>query len=116
MADDPKDEIEVVEYVDPAGGNAFAAWLRGLDSAAYAKVFAAVARMKLGNFGDVKPVGGGVSERRIDYGPGYRLYFGRDGARLVILLAGGTKRRQQRDIERAKTAWAEYRRRKRSED
>lgn len=69
--------------------------------------------MKLGNFGDVKPVGEGVSERRIDYGPGYRLYFGRDGERLVILLAGGTKRRQQRDIDRAKAAWREYQQSKR---
>lgn len=69
--------------------------------------------MKLGNFGDVKPAGDGVSERRIDYGPGYRLYFGRDGQRLVILSAGGTKRRQQRDIDQAKAGWSEYKRRKR---
>ncbi len=108
MSDQPPDEIEVVEYIDNAGKNAFADWLRELDSAAFAKVFAAVARMKLGNFGDVKPVGDGVSERRIDHGPGYRLYFGRDGQRLVILLAGGTKQRQQRDIDQAKTAWREY--------
>ena len=116
MAGDRQDEIEVVEYVDRAGRSAFGVWFDGLDSAASAKVFAAVTRMKLGNFGDVKPVGGGVSERRIDYGPGYRLYFGRDGSRLVILLAGGTKRRQQKDIERAKAAWGEYKQRKRSED
>jgi len=69
--------------------------------------------MKLGNFGDVKPVGGGVSERRIDHGPGYRIYFGRDGAKLVILLGGGTKKRQQQDIQSAHQAWTGYKRRKR---
>ena len=52
--------------------------------------------MELGNFGDVKPVGQGVSERRIDFGPGLRLYFGQDGRKLVVLLVGGTKKRQQR--------------------
>jgi putative addiction module killer protein len=108
MSDQPPDEIEVVEYIDDTGKNSFADWLRKLDSAAFAKVFAAVARLKLGNFGDVKPVGEGVSERRISYGPGYRIYFGRDGQRLVILLAGGTKRGQQRDIDQAKAAWREY--------
>lgn len=70
-------------------------------------------RMRLGNFGDSKPVGGGVSERRIDWGPGLRLYYGRDGDRLVILLGGGSKRRQQRDIEAARAAWGEYKRNKR---
>lgn len=66
-----------------------------------------------GNLGDAKPVGEGVSERRIDFGPGYRVYFGQDGARLVVvLLAGGTKKRQQRDIDAAKTMWADYKHRK----
>ena len=64
--------------------------------------------MEAGNFGDAKPVGRGVVERRIDVGPGYRLYFGRDGDELVILLAGGTKQRQQRDIEAAQKHWADY--------
>lgn len=69
--------------------------------------------MEAGNKGDVKPVGEGVSERRIDYGPGYRLYFGRDGETLVLLLNGGTKKRQHKDIEEAKQCWKEYKRRKR---
>jgi len=57
-------------------------------------------------------VGGGVSERRIDYGPGYRVYFGKDGPKLVILLAGGTKSKQNKDISDAQAAWQEYKRRK----
>ncbi len=63
--------------------------------------------------GDVKPVGQGVFERRISFGPGYRIYFGRDGDRLVILLCGGTKRRQQADIKKARSFWVDYKKRKR---
>jgi putative addiction module killer protein len=105
-------DIEVVEYEDAAGKNAFASWMAKLDMKAFAKVTAAVARIRLGNFGDVKPVGGGVSERRIDFGPGYRIYFGKDGQRLVILLGGGTKSRQDKDISDAQAAWQEYKQRK----
>jgi len=108
-----EDKIEVVEYEDDAGKNVFALWLAKLDTKAFAKVTAAVVRMRLGNFGDVKPVGTGVSERRIDFGPGYRIYFGRDGQKLVILLGGGTKSRQQSDINSAQAAWAEYKKNKR---
>jgi putative addiction module killer protein len=71
--------------------------------------------MALGNPGDTKGVGAGVRERRIDAGPGYRIYFGRDGDRLIDLLGGGTKRRQGPDIERAQALWREYKRRKRTE-
>jgi putative addiction module killer protein len=69
----------------------------------------------VGNLSNVRPVGTGVSEYRIDFGPGYRIYFGRDGDAVIILLAGGTKHRQQRDIEAAKVLWREYRQRKRRE-
>jgi len=68
--------------------------------------------MELGNFGDVKSVGEGVFERRIDWEPGYRIYFGRDGFELVVLVGGGTKSRQDADIARAKRLWAEYKLRK----
>ena len=68
--------------------------------------------MEQGNLSNVKPVGGGVLEYRIDFGPGYRVYFGRDGDTLIILLAGGTKRRQQDDIAAAQTRWTEYKQRK----
>ena len=67
------------------------------------------------NFSNVKGVGAGVFEYRIDFGPGYRIYFGKDGDRLVILLAGGTKKRQNADITAAKVYWQDYKRRKRKE-
>ncbi|MGC9199048.1 MAG: type II toxin-antitoxin system RelE/ParE family toxin [Acidobacteriaceae bacterium] len=66
--------------------------------------------MAAGNASSMKPVGEGVSEYKMDFGPGYRIYFGKDGERLVILLGGGTKKRQNQDIEEAKAAWREYKR------
>jgi putative addiction module killer protein len=78
------------------------------------EVTTAVVRMEQGNFSNVKPVGcSGVSEYRIDSGPGYPIYFGRDGDHIVILLGGGTKKRQQRDINLAVERWQDYKRRKR---
>jgi putative addiction module killer protein len=71
--------------------------------------------LELGNLSNVKPVGASVLEFRINYGPGYRVYFGRDGETLVILLTGGTKTRQQRDIRNAIEFWTDYRRRRRGE-
>ena len=71
--------------------------------------------MEAGNLSNVRGVGRGVLERRINVGPGYRVYFGRDGDTLIVLLGGGTKARQQRDIERARELWQEYRRRKQQE-
>ena len=71
--------------------------------------------MEQGNLSSAKGVGRGVFEYRIDFGPGYRVYFGRDGDVLIILLGGGTKGRQQHDIEAARTRWRDYRRRKRQE-
>ena len=81
----------------------FVSWLRLLkDRRAIAKIVQRIDRLSLGNFGDVKSVGGGVSEVRIDYGPGYRLYFTRrQNGEIVILLCGGTKKRQHADIARA---------------
>jgi len=82
----------------------FAEWLDGLrDERARAKINVRIRRLSLGNPGDVKPVGEGVGELRIDYGPGYRLYFVQRGARLIVLLCGGDKTTQARDIESAKT-------------
>lgn len=82
---------------------AFRAWLETLrDRRAAAKIAARLARLDLGNFGDAEPVGEGVSELRIHYGPGYRAYFVRRGEVLVILLCGGDKASQDRDIKRAK--------------
>jgi len=77
----------------------FARWLAGVrDRRAVARINARIRRLSLGNPGDVKPVGEGVSELRIDYGPGYRVYFVQRGPDLILLLAGGDKRSQDRDI------------------
>lgn len=105
--------IEVRLYVDLSGRSPFGRWFEALDAVAAAKVTAAVARMEQGNFSNVKGVGEGVFEYRVDFGPGYRVYFGRDGATLVILLGGGSKKGQARDIEAAKSRWSDYKRRKR---
>lgn len=75
----------------------------------------ALTRMEQGNFAKTKGVGAGVYEYKIDFGPGYRIYFGRDGDKLVILLGGGTKKRQQKDIVAAHMCWADYKRRKKQE-
>ena len=81
----------------------FARWVAGLrDSRARMRINARIRRLSLGNPGDVKPVGEGVSEMRIDYGPGYRIYFVQRGVALVVLLAGGDKSTQQRDIATAR--------------
>lgn len=100
------------EYHDEVGRSPFGRWFGSLDAVAAAKVTVALSRVERGAISSVKPVGEGVSEVRIDFGPGYRIYFGMDGRTLVILLAGGTKQRQQRDIDAAKTAWADYKARK----
>ncbi len=104
--------IAVREYVDAAGKSPFSKWLRGLNVHAAAKVTTALERIADGNVSNVKPVGAGVLEYRIDFGPGYRMYFGRDGDQLVILIGGGTKKRQQADINAAKAHWADYKRRR----
>ncbi|MBF0170241.1 MAG: type II toxin-antitoxin system RelE/ParE family toxin [Nitrospinae bacterium] len=88
----------------------FRDWLERLkDKQAKARILRAVARMRLGNLGDTKVIRGGVRECRIDYGPGYRLYYGQEGERLILLICGGTKSRQQGDIERAVALWSAYR-------
>ena len=107
--------IELREYLDAQGSSPYAKWFDRLNVAAAVKVVTAVHRMEQGNFSNVKGVGAGVYEYRIDFGPGYRIYFGKDGGRLVILLAGGTKKRQAADIAAAKAHWHDYKRRKRQE-
>jgi putative addiction module killer protein len=105
--------IEVRRYIDPNGRSPFADWLDGLDDVASARIITALYRLEQGNFSNVKGVGAGVFEYRCDFGPGYRLYFGKDGETIVILLGGGTKKQQTRDISHAIDRWAEYRKRKR---
>lgn len=108
----PSAVLEIRYYLAGDGRSPFERWFAGLDAAAGAKVAVGLARPEQGNLSNIKPVGEGVLEYRIDWGPGYRVYFGRDGSTLVILLTGGTKQRQQRDIVAAKTLWADYRQRK----
>ena len=107
--------VAIREYVDPEGRSPYARWFNRLDAQAAAKVTTALVRMEQGNLSNAKGVGAGVFEHRIDFGPGYRVYFGKDGDALIILLGGGTKKRQQRDIETAQDFCQEYRRRKRRE-
>jgi putative addiction module killer protein len=104
--------VEVCEYLDRGGRSPFAAWSDGLNREAAAKVAAALARIQQGNLSNAKGIGAGVHEYRIDFGPGYRIYFGKDGERLVILVGGGTKKRQQEDINTALARWQDYKQRK----
>lgn len=109
MTDTP---IAVFEYVTQDNRNPFREWLLGLrDREASARVRVRLGRVRLGNFGDCKAVGGGVSELRVPYGPGYRVYFGRKGDSVVVLLCGGDKRTQAGDIELAQVYWSDYLRR-----
>ncbi len=108
--------IEIKEFVDAQGTSPFGRWFSLLDPQAAARVATALYRVEMGNLSNTKGVGNGVLEYRIDFGPGYRIYFGREGTALVVLLGGGTKVRQQRDIDVAVRLWREYKRRKRQED
>lgn len=105
-------EIEVAEYLDEAGKSPFARWFIELDATAAAKVAAVLYRLEQGNFSNVEGVGSGVYEYKIHFGPGYRVYFGKDGQRLVILLGGGSKKRQSADIAAAIECWQNYKNRK----
>lgn len=104
--------IEVLEYEEETGSHPFSKWFSSLNVQAALKIRTAIARMENGNFSNVKAVGQGVSEYKLDFGPGYRIYFGKDGEKLVILLGGGTKKRQSRDIEIAQAHWKAYKSRK----
>ena len=89
----------------------YADWFAGLrDRQAKTRIDIRIRRLSLDNAGDVKPVGEGVSELKLDYGPGYRIYFGEDGQTLVILLCAGNKGTQRADIRKARAYWQEYRR------
>ena len=87
--------IEVREYLDEQGRSPYGQWFDRLTVTAAVKVATAIHRMEQGNFSNVTGVGAGVYEYRLDFGPGYRICFGKDGERLVILLAGGTRKRHQ---------------------
>jgi putative addiction module killer protein len=101
--------FEIQTYQWPDGSEPYADWLAGLaDKQAKARVLVRVLRMGAGNFGDCKPLADGVWELRIDWGPGYRVYYALAGRRLVLLLVGGDKRRQQADITAALKYWKDW--------
>jgi putative addiction module killer protein len=106
--------VEVREYLDRGGRSPFATWSDRLNREAAVKVAAALARIQQGNLSNAKGVGSGVYEYRIDFGPGYRIYFGKDGETLVILVGGGTKKRQQSDVSSALARWDDYKQRKKT--
>lgn len=100
--------ITVREYVTPAGRNPFRQWLDSLSTEVRARVQIRVLRFELGNLGDAKALGGGIWEARLMFGAGYRIYFGRDGAAIILLLTGGDKASQRRDVQRATEFWSDY--------
>jgi putative addiction module killer protein len=105
--------IAIRQYVDRLGRNPFDQWFEKLDDNTQARITVYLDRLERGNFSAIKGEGAGVFELRLDFDPGYRVYFGKDGERLVILLGGGSKKRQQADIERARALWQDYKTRKR---
>ncbi len=99
-------------YNTPQGRIPFEDWVRGLrDVQARARIRARLACVRLGNMGDAHTVGEGVWELRIDYGPGYRVYYARSGTATLLLLCGGDKSTQERDIRQAQASWSEYQQR-----
>ena len=99
--------FEIREYVEP-GRSPFAEWFDDLDSVTAARVDRYVRRLEAGNFGAAKALREGVFELRLDFGPGYRVYYGREGRTIIILLGGGSKRRQDADIAAAVERWKRY--------
>jgi putative addiction module killer protein len=105
-------EYEIKEFPGD-GSSPFGGWFADPDSIAASKVTTALYRLQYGSLSNIRSVGSGVSEYKIDFGPGYRVYFGQDGNTLIVLLTGGTKKTQSKDIQKAKTLWQEYKAAKR---
>lgn len=110
--------LEVRKYVTATGRVPFDEWIATLSSVMRARAYANIARVEAGNLGNVKPLTDtdGVMELRMFFGPGYRVYLGRDGATIMLLLCGGDKNSQRRDIVRAMAMWRDYKTRKESEN
>ena len=107
--------VKVVHYVAEDGTDYFDEWLQTQGTEIRVRVLTRIDRVELGNFGDRKRVGKGVSELRIDFGPGYRVYYGLNSKKLVILLVGGAKKRQDHDIAMAQAYWKAYKQEKRND-
>lgn len=104
--------VEILRYITASGKDVFGEWLAELpDQRARAKIAVRINRLAAGNFGDCKPLQEGVRELRIDWGPGYRVYFAMAGRACVLLLCGGDKRKQSADIQRAIEFWKDYQQR-----
>jgi putative addiction module killer protein len=104
--------IELKEFVRDDGKSPFGQWFDSLNIHAAAEIVIALTRLKEGKHSRIKPVGSGVYEYTINFGPGYRIYFGKDGEKIIILLHGGHKKRQQKEIGRAIEYWHDYKARK----
>ena len=103
---------EILHYLSPTGHNVFEEWLESLrDARTEARIVARIARLEVGNFGDCKTIREGVCELRIDFGPGYRVYYAMAGRRVVLLLCGGDKGTQHHDIRRAVAYWNDFQKR-----
>ena len=108
---------EIRHYATASGEDVFQEWFDDLrDRQAQARIQARIDRLGRGLFGDAEPCGESVWELRIDWGPGYRVYYARSGVQVILLLCGGDKRKQQADIERAKEYWRDYQKRTKTQD
>ena len=104
--------MEVREYASRDGKTPFTDWLKKLrDRIACQKIHVQIDRLRLGNTGDYKSLGDGIYELRIHYGPGYRIYYGKEANKIILLLCGGNKASQRQDVNLAKQYWKDYRRR-----
>jgi putative addiction module killer protein len=101
-------KIIIESYITEEGIEPFARWFNKLNAIAAAKVSTALYRLELGNYSNVKSLSDGIYEYKIDFGPGYRIYFGQDGEELIILVGGGSKKQQDKDIKMAKNYWQEF--------
>jgi putative addiction module killer protein len=107
--------MKVQEYLREDNSSPYQKWFNTLDATAAAKVAVAVSRLELGNTSNIKWFDG-IGEYKIDWGAGYRIYLAQEGKQLIILFGGGTKKQQQADIEKAKTLYHEYKKRKKAEN
>jgi putative addiction module killer protein len=101
-------KLTIKEYLSADGRSYFGEWLQSLDISTKARIQARILRFEMGNLGDHKSIGGSLWEARVMFGPGYRIYFGKDGLSIILLLLGGDKSSQERDIRKARRLWEEY--------